>query len=66
MASPREAHIAPVEDEQPRCDICGWHDRKLRNVHINVTPLERIQIHKWARHGQILPSSWSKDYGKTP
>ena len=66
MASPREAHIAPVEDEQPRCDICGWHDRKLRNIALHVTPLDRIQMHKWAKHNMPLPESWSKDYGKTP
>lgn len=65
MAKPSDVHIEPpTEPTHPVCEICGWHDRKLRNVALHVTPEERILIHKWARHNHTLPSSWSKDFGK--
>ena len=61
MAPRAEVKIAPPDDSYPKCDICGWWDRKLRSVSLNVTPEERILIHKWARHdGNPLPPEWSK------
>ena len=60
MAHPSEIKTVPAkEDTYPRCEICGWWDRKLRNVKLAVTPEERIAIHKWARHpGHVLPEHW--------
>ena len=60
MAPRAEVKIAPPEGDYPKCDLCGWWDRKLRNVNLTVTPEERIIIHKWARHNQPLPPEWSK------
>lgn len=60
MAHRSEAQIAPPTDSYPTCDICGWHDRRLRLAGKAVTPEERIMIHKWAKHGHTLSEIWSR------
>ena len=61
MASRSEANILPPAEAYPRCEVCGWHDRKLRSVGLAVTPDERVAIHKWARHSHPLPEHWFKN-----
>ena len=62
MANRDDIKTIPADEvPYPKCNICGWHDRKLRNVGLAVTPEERIQIHKWARHpGHVLPEAWNR------
>lgn len=57
MAPLSDAKIVP-HDDYPKCDFCGWTDRKLRIVGTNLTPEDRIAVHKWARHGHPLPEAW--------
>ena len=61
MAHRNEIKTVPADEvPYPKCELCGWTDRKLRNVALSVTPLERIIIHKWARHGHLLPDYWTR------
>lgn len=55
MAHRSEARVAPPTGSYPTCDICGWHDRRLRLVGKAVTPEERLALHMWARHALPLP-----------
>lgn len=57
----RKDAITEPETAWPKCAVCGWWDRRLRSVGLNVSPQERLIIHRWAKHGDPLPSDWAKD-----
>ena len=55
MAPRAAAKVEPAPDGYPRCQTCGWWDRRLRAADSQITPEQRIQLHLWAKHGQPLP-----------